>query len=694
MASYDNALPEGARIADYEIKEVLGEPGSFGITYRATDVSLHRDVAIKEYLPGDYAHRTADGKVVARDKARRATFEWGLERFSEEARTLAQFDHRNIVKVLRLISDVNGTAYIVMELVKGRTLEAMVDKQGPLDATAFTPMFERLLDGCAAIHKIGILHRDIKPSNIIVTDAGEPVLIDFGAARDLALQKKSGFTAIVTDTYSPPEQYSREQPQGPWTDIYALAATAYFALSGGGPVPSTARAVGDSSPSALVAAAGRADPKLLKGLDWGLSLAAKDRPQSIEAWTAALDLAPAPLVPVRTRLDRRALIALGGGAVVLGGLGAVMAVTAGGGGPNKALDESAAPFGIGWTRDLGPVDGDPWAAAAIAGDGVMIAARRLMPDQSPRMLAVRLAGDGATQSEWLASEPGSAAQALIAADDGGAFVGGDQAGMARVVRLGPDWTPRWSQTYGEGEVRSLLSHEGGVIAAVGTGFESGSAKLVFLSASGQSLQEISLLDKRDDSVERVAALGDGGLVVLGSRSTSMGGRNTTQLWVARLDTSFRELWRTQDFGAGSARGWSLGITGDDIFVAGTSSGGGPDDPSHLFVMRLQAADGRKIWSRVEKTLANGSGRALALIAKGKRPVAYLGGTGGAAGPRARFAQLKNDGGLAWSREVPAKAGAKAEGAVALAFRAPGDGYAAGFSFDGVGARLTATRLLA
>ena len=258
MAGIDSALPMGARIADYELIEVLGDPGSFGITYRATDLHLKRDVAIKEYFPAEYAVRRTDGLVAPRDESRRSTFEWGLERFSEEARTLAQFDHRNIVKVLRLIADVNGTAYIVMELVRGRTLESIVLDTGPMEAAAFNPLFAQLLDGCAAIHGIGILHRDVKPSNIIVTAAGAPVLIDFGAARDLALQKKAGFTAIVTDTYSPPEQYSREQPQGPWTDIYALAATAYFALSGGPPPPSTARAIGDSSTPAVQAGAASA----------------------------------------------------------------------------------------------------------------------------------------------------------------------------------------------------------------------------------------------------------------------------------------------------------------------------------------------------------------------------------------------------------------------------------------------------
>lgn len=697
MANNENALAPGTRIADYEIIEVLGEPGSFGITYRATDLHLRRDVALKEYFPGEYAYRRGDGAVVPKDEGRHATFEWGLERFSEEARTLAQFDHRNIVKVLRLVAEINGTAYIVMELVRGRTLEAIIEQQGPMEAAKFSPVFERLLDGCAAIHRIGILHRDIKPTNIIITDAGEPVLIDFGAARDLALQKKSGFTAIVTDTYSPPEQYSREQAQGPWTDIYALAATAYYALSGGAPPPSTARAVGDYTKPAVEAAAGRADAKLLKGLDWGLSLAARDRPQTIDDWRQALDLEPSPLVPARARLDRRAVIALGVGATALGGLGAIMALTSGGGGPGRVLDERAAPFGVKWTRDLGSVGGgDPWAAVAATPHGVIVAGQRQLDDGMAHMLAVRLSNDGSGLREWQATEPRGAAQTVVAARDGGAFVGGEQDGLARIVRLGPDWATKWSRTYGEGEVRSLLEHEDGVIAAIGTGFDTGRAKLVFISKSGDPSNEVSLLDRLSDTVERVAALPDGGLAVLGRRVSSLNGLNKTQLWLARLDKALTEVWRVQEAGLGTARGWAIGAVGDDIFVVGTSAKGGANDMTHLLTMRVKDGqkDGQIVWTKVEESLDNGSGRALAIVSAGGKPIAYLAGTGGKPGSKARFAQLRNNGDMAWSVQAPAKPAAVHEGAIALAFRAPGDGFAAGFTFDGVSARLTVSRLLA
>ncbi len=146
-------------------------------------------------------------------------------------------------------------------------------------------------------------------------------------------------------------------------------------------------------------------------------------------------------------------------------------------------------------------------------------------------------------------------------------------------------------------------------------------------------------------------------------------------------------------GAGSARGWALATVGDSIFVAGTSNTGSPNDPSHLLLLRLDGQEGRKLWSHVETKVANGSGRALAMVGSG-RPRLYVAGTAGSPVGRARIGQLDDSGKLVWSLEPPARPGARAEGALALAFRGPGDGYAAGFSFNGTGARLLVSRLTA
>lgn len=692
MRQFDEALPAGDRIADYAIQDVLGEPGSFGITYRATDLQLQRDVALKEYYPAAFAVRRGR-EVLPRDDSKAATFAWGLERFSEEARTLAQFNHRNIVRVLRLIADVNGTAYIVMELAKGRTLESMVEEGGPMEAASFNPIFDQLLDGCAAIHHIGILHRDIKPSNIIVSDQGVPVLIDFGAARDLALQKKSGFTAIVTDTYSPPEQYSRELAQGPWTDIYALAATAYYALSGGPPPPSTARAIGDSSVPAVEAAAGRASTGVLRGLDHGLALSAKNRPQSIEQWRTELDLGPKIAAPVGSdphrQFDRRGLLAIGAGVGLIGVLGTAFVL--GAGSANNELDDGAGVLKRDWTKEFGEVDGDPWPALAISPRGAMFASRRLV-DGQPHMLALHVDANGGQIGEWLAAEPGSAAQSILLAPDGGAFVGGDETGQARIIRLGPDWTPRWSKTYGEGEVRSLMAQGDGLVAAVGGG--SGSAKLLVLDANGNAQkEEVSLLDRKDDTVERVAAMSEGGYVVLGRRTTANGGQNTTKLWVERLDAAYNSTTgRILEPGLGTTRGWAIAVAGDGIFVAGTTSKGRLDDPTYPIMLRINAKDGTKVWSRIYDRVQNGSGRALALTVDSKHPRLYYSGTGGSPVTHARYAQVGDDGNELWSMETPPQTAAEVEGALALAFNDRGQAFAVGFSHSSASTKLILSRL--
>ena len=691
MGQFDEALPSGERIADYAINEVLGEPGSFGITYLATDLQLHREVAIKEYYPASFAMRRGK-EVLPRDDSKAGTFAWGLERFSVEARTLAQFNHRNIVRVLRLIADVNGTAYIVMELARGRTLESLVEANGPMDSARFNPIFDQLLDGCAAVHKIGILHRDIKPSNIIVSDDGVPVLIDFGAARDLALQKKSGFTAIVTDTYSPPEQYSRELAQGPWTDIYALAATAYYALSGGPPPPSTARAIGDSSVPAVEAAAGRAGSGLLRGLDHGLALLAKNRPQSIEQWRSELDLVPQTAAFVgagqQPKFDRRGLLAIGAGVGLIGVLGATFVL--GGKSAGSDLDDSAGALKFDWSKDFGEVDGDPWPALVISPRGAMFASRRLV-DGQPHMLAVHVDANGEQIGEWLAAEPGSAAQSSLLAADGGAFVGGDEAGQARIIRLGPDWKPRWSKTYGEGEVRSLMMQGEGIVAAVGGG--SGSARLLILDANGDTLKdEVSLLDRKDDTVERVAAMNGGGYVVLGRRTTANGEQNTTKLWVERLDASYSSTTgRILEPGLGTTRGWAIAVAGDGIFVAGTTSKGRADDPTHPVMIRINAKDGTKVWSRIFDQVHNGSARALAFSGKPNHPRLYYSGTGGSPVTRARFAQIDDDGNELWNMEASPRTAAEVEGALAFAFNDQGQAFAAGFSHSSASTKLILSR---
>src|SRR5476651_387068 len=167
-----HALPLGTRLGDYRLDAIIGH-GGFGITYRAFDSQLAKVVAIKEYLPIEFAVRYADD------------FAWGRERFLDEARALARFRHPHIVPVLRFLA-ANGTAYTVMEFEDGQSVGQLLRQNGGQPGGHRLPpddvrrLAEGLLDGLAAVHGQGFLHRDIKPSNIIIRRDGVPILIDFG----------------------------------------------------------------------------------------------------------------------------------------------------------------------------------------------------------------------------------------------------------------------------------------------------------------------------------------------------------------------------------------------------------------------------------------------------------------------------------------------------------------------------------
>ena len=205
-----------------------------------------------------------------------------------EAKTLAKFRHPNIVRVFRVF-EANQTAYIVLEFVKGADLERWLTRLGRLPTQPeLDELIAPLLDALEAVHKTGILHRDIKPANIYIREMDQkPVLIDFGAAR-YALGEGAGTTAaIVSKGYSPHEAYATDgRSQGPWTDIYGLAATAYRAVSGGPPPEATGRILSDDivPACALPAACKIYEPDFLTAIDAGLALMPNARPQSVAEW--------------------------------------------------------------------------------------------------------------------------------------------------------------------------------------------------------------------------------------------------------------------------------------------------------------------------------------------------------------------------------------------------------------------------
>lgn len=303
------ALPTGYRVGRYTLSSVLGE-GGFGITYRARDEALRRDVAVKEYLPADVAVRDNDTTIRPRSASDTQLYHWGLQRFVDEARTLAAMSAPNIVAVHDFM-ETNGTGYMVMELIEGRSLAFILDRDGPMPAERLLPITRQLLSGLEAVHARGYLHRDIKPGNILIRPNGQPVLVDFGAAR---ISRRSGthaMTSVYTPGYAPAEQYAADGEQGPWTDIYALAATLYEAITGWPPPDATTRLLNDRMVPAAQSGAGRYPDSFLAGIDAGLGLRKDDRPPSVPVWRALLFDEPMPAEPglSATRTDFPTVIA-------------------------------------------------------------------------------------------------------------------------------------------------------------------------------------------------------------------------------------------------------------------------------------------------------------------------------------------------------------------------------------------------
>jgi len=227
---YRGGLPVGTILGGYELISILGK-GGFGITYRARDFAHNQDVAIKEYLPTALAIREGRTTVLPISTNHAEQFAWGRERFLDEARTLERLDHAPaVVRVLDFL-EANGTAYMVMALVEGETLNKRLLREQRLAPEVIEGLLFPLLDGLEQVHAIGFLHRDIKPANIMVDPQDRPTLIDFGASRAAMAGRSTTLTAIFTPGYAAAEQFVSAK-QGPWTDIYGLAATLYHAITG------------------------------------------------------------------------------------------------------------------------------------------------------------------------------------------------------------------------------------------------------------------------------------------------------------------------------------------------------------------------------------------------------------------------------------------------------------------------------
>jgi serine/threonine protein kinase len=281
-------LPPGTRLRNYELISVLGQ-GAFGITYLARDTLLGRELAIKEYLPTSLALREGGTTVVPRSTQLAEDFVWGRERFLDEARTLVTLE--SVPAVVRVYDylEANGTAYMVMALARGETLEQRLRREGSLPAPIVERLLNRLLEGLEQVHTTGFLHRDIKPANIILDAKNNPTLIDFGASRASMAGRTTAMTAVFTPRYAAAEQHTSDE-QGPWTDIYGLSVTLYCAVAGKPPPTAVERILNDRyQPLTELKPAGFPQ-EMLRGIDAGLAVRAADRPQSIADWRARFAL--------------------------------------------------------------------------------------------------------------------------------------------------------------------------------------------------------------------------------------------------------------------------------------------------------------------------------------------------------------------------------------------------------------------
>ncbi len=242
------ALPAKTVLKDrFWVGRVLGRPGGFGVTYLAWDSVLDTTAAIKEYLPLHSASRASgDVSVLPNSEQDREFFQEGLRIFLQEAKTLAQFSHPNIVRI-RDYFTANNTAYLVMDYHKGIPFDQYVGNQGgKLSEDRALELMLPILDGLESVHKKNFLHRDIKPQNIYLTDEGVPILLDFGAARYAMVERSSTLTVMLTAGFAPFEQYHRKGKQGPWSDIYACAATLYYLVTGKVPADALERKHSDT----------------------------------------------------------------------------------------------------------------------------------------------------------------------------------------------------------------------------------------------------------------------------------------------------------------------------------------------------------------------------------------------------------------------------------------------------------------
>ena len=281
-AAPNYVLPYGAILnGRYIVGKMLGQ-GGFGITYIGWDLAMERKVAIKEYYPSGQVSRnpgSRDLTLYTNEQSRQAR-QNGMQMFLKEARKMSKVDNLTNVVRVRDIFQENETAYIVMDFVEGETLKARLDKTGPLTWKQAKEIFVPAMQAMEQVHQAGLVHRDISPDNLMLTPDGRVMILDLGAAKDLAINKGASSAMVVKGGFSPPEQYAQQGGSGSWTDVYAMAATMYHSLTGVVPPTAVDRMQGEPVNWALLETGGVPN-HVIAALQNAMKLNARERTQTM-----------------------------------------------------------------------------------------------------------------------------------------------------------------------------------------------------------------------------------------------------------------------------------------------------------------------------------------------------------------------------------------------------------------------------
>ncbi|NOT11438.1 MAG: serine/threonine protein kinase [Methylococcaceae bacterium] len=282
-----NYLQSGTNIDQYIIERELAH-GGFSSVYLARQSKDQVQVIVKEYLPRMLAHRTWNNMIVANSDETEPLFRRGRALFLEEAKALARLKHPNIVEVINFFK-AKSTVYMVMTYDYGLTLDKILsDKTLPISEDIFLAIFNSLLAGIGHLHQHQFVHLDIKPANILVRPGFDALLLDFGAIQTYPKVQMNKQTNVLTQGFSPIEQYQSDTQLGPWTDIYSVGASMRACLDLKAPFSAPERHEQDKLIPAVKVFKNKFPESLLSAIDWAMELLPENRPRSVAELQQAL----------------------------------------------------------------------------------------------------------------------------------------------------------------------------------------------------------------------------------------------------------------------------------------------------------------------------------------------------------------------------------------------------------------------